>query len=171
MPFLKDVRIEQVKTPEEIAETAALAREIWREHYASLITGGQIEYMLEKFQSETAIAKAIAEEGYDYGILRADGEAAGYFAVRPEGNSLFLSKLYLRREYRGKKLSRTILCHLRRRCLAEGLPSIWLTVNKGNAGSLAAYRRLGFYIEREQVSPIGGGFVMDDYVMRCPVGE
>jgi hypothetical protein len=40
-----------------------------------------------------------------------------------------------------------------------------LTVNKRNAKAMAAYQRNGFTLTESVVVDIGGGFVMDDYVM------
>ena len=40
-----------------------------------------------------------------------------------------------------------------------------LSVNKRNAKAIAAYHRNGFVIAESVVTDIGGGFVMDDYVM------
>ena len=41
---------------------------------------------------------------------------------------------------------------------------IWLTVNKHNNGTIAVYKKFGMKIIRSQVTDIGNGFVMDDYV-------
>ena len=103
-----DVKISVANEYAEIADIAALADEIWHEHYASLLTKGQIDYMVEKFQSEKAIAHAIAEENYTYYIMKDAGQIVGYCAVQPtEANhSLFLSKLYLHKDYRGRRLTR-----------------------------------------------------------------
>jgi ribosomal protein S18 acetylase RimI-like enzyme len=46
-----------------------------------------------------------------------------------------------------------------------GAPAVWLQVNKRNAGAIGAYRKAGFDIINEAVFEIGGGFVMDDYLM------
>ena len=40
-----------------------------------------------------------------------------------------------------------------------------LAVNKRNAAAIAAYRKHGFEIVEAVVKDIGGGFVMDDYIM------
>jgi ribosomal protein S18 acetylase RimI-like enzyme len=40
-----------------------------------------------------------------------------------------------------------------------------LSVNKRNAKAIAAYQRNDFVIAESVVTDIGGGFVMDDYVM------
>jgi ribosomal protein S18 acetylase RimI-like enzyme len=46
-----------------------------------------------------------------------------------------------------------------------GRRSIWLQVNKRNHGAIGFYRSAGFEVVREAVFEIGGGFVMDDYLM------
>lgn len=164
-----DVKISVARERVEIAEIAALANEIWHEHYGALLSKGQIDYMVEKFQSEQAITHAITKENYTYYIMKDAGLVIGYCAVQPtdQDHSLFLSKLYLHADYRGKRLTRLIMAMLAERCISEHLTSIWLTVNRNNTDSVEVYRKLGFEVEREQVSDIGGGYVMDDYVMRC----
>jgi ribosomal protein S18 acetylase RimI-like enzyme len=42
-------------------------------------------------------------------------------------------------------------------------------VNKGNHRAIACYRRHGFVEEASVVNDIGGGYVMDDYVMVRPL--
>ena len=49
--------------------------------------------------------------------------------------------------------------------IAEGSSSVYLTVNKGNDDTIAIYRKWGFEIIDSVVTDIGGGFVMDDYIM------
>lgn len=51
-------------------------------------------------------------------------------------------------------------------CAREvGARTIWLTVNRRNERAIGAYRRAGFREVRAQVTDIGGGYVMDDYIM------
>jgi ribosomal protein S18 acetylase RimI-like enzyme len=38
-------------------------------------------------------------------------------------------------------------------------------VNRNNHNAIGAYRKHGFQVRASQVKDIGGGFVMDDYVM------
>ena len=126
--------------------------------------------MISKFQSFKSISDAISD-GYEYIIVKSGDNDIGYLGFHRESDKVFLSKIYLEKDYRCLGLSSDCLRMLKEKVESEGFHKFYLTVNRGNAGSIAAYRRLGFVIEREQVSPIGGGFVMDDYVMRCPVGE
>lgn len=151
--------------PEQAMDLAALAKPIWEEHFTPIIGAGQVAYMLEKFQSAHALRTQMEQEGYRYFFFLWDGEKAGYMGVRRDGDTLFLSKLYLKKEFRGKKISRTALEFMQDICRREDLKKIWLTCNKNNGNSLAVYRALGFSVVRAQVSDIGGGFVMDDYVL------
>ena len=48
---------------------------------------------------------------------------------------------------------------------------IVLTVNRYNANSIAVYRHLGFHCIREEKTPIGGGYFMDDYIMALDCGQ
>lgn len=85
--------------------------------------------------------------------------------VRPEEDALFLSKLYIHSGSRGRGYARQALNFLIQRCKKYGLTKIWLTVNRNNLNTIAAYKKMGFQIVREQVADIGNGFVMDDYIM------
>ncbi len=153
-------------TDADFLEIAALGREIWREHYTPIIGAAQVEYMLEKFQS-AKVMKQQADDGYTYVKAYADGRLAGYCGVQPQpDSSLFLSKLYIHKEFRGRGLGRALLGRAVGPFVMTGGVKVWLTVNRHNAGSIAAYKKMGFAVEREQVSDIGNGYVMDDYVMR-----
>ena len=154
-----------VHTPEAVSHTAALADEIWNEHYASILSAEQIRYMVDTFQSVKAIHKQLAEQEYRYYLLKADDKILGYTGVQPKDGRLFLSKLYLRQAARGKGYARRVLAFLSGFCEGAGLSAIWLTVNRHNTDSIAIYQRLGFMKIREQVAEIGNGYVMDDYIM------
>lgn len=158
-----------VRTAEEIETLAALAYEIWHEYFPCLLTNAQLDYMVEKFQSQKALEQQL-REGYQYRILFFEDKPAGYFGVclKPDG-SLFLSKLYLKREYRGKGLATVQFQEVQYLAEQEGASSIWLTVNKHNDQAIAVYRHFGMQIIRSEVTDIGSGFVMDDYVFSIPV--
>jgi len=157
--------LQPVRTEDEIGIVARLGAEIWREHYIRIITAEQIEYMLDKFQSERAIADQIGHQGYEYYLMQADGVNAGYLAIKPEDAKLFLSKFYLLKAFRGRGYGSRAIGFLADMCRERGLTAIWLTVNRHNTSSIAVYERNGFRIVRTQVADIGGGYVMDDYVM------
>ena len=157
-----------VSAPEQVREVAALAKEIWGEQYRGLLTPGQITYMVDRFQSEEAITLQLSE-GYQYRLITVGDEPAGYAAYRTEEGRLFLSKLYVRKRFRRRGLARRTVDGLNRLCREQGLVALYLTVNRENAGSIAAYLAMGFRKVREQVTDIGEGYVMDDFIMEKAV--
>ncbi len=162
----------KVISEEDIAEVARLAREIWQEHYIPIIGREQVDYMLEKFQSIRAIAEQLARE-YEYFLVLDHGQSAGYIGVVPDtGESkLLLSKIYIRKQQRGRGLGEEALGFVEELCRQCGIAMIRLTVNKNNARSIAWYRRRGFTDVGPTVQDIGGGFVMDDFRMEKTIGR
>jgi len=155
-----------VRAPADIDAVAALARDIWNQHYVPIIGQAQTDYMLATFQRAPAIARQIAE-GYEYYIAMEHGIQAGYFAIVPNPTecSALLSKIYVKRERRGAGLGKTIMAFVEARCVELGIRELWLTVNRHNTGSIAFYQHVGFTITGSVVQDIGNGFVMDDYRM------
>ena len=162
----QSVKIVEVQSKEQVAEVARLADITWREHYIPIIGQAQVDYMLEKFQSEEAIADQIAN-GYEYFLLTEDGEGRGYLAVVKDENesSLFLSKIYVAKASQGKGYGRKLLAYAEDLCRQQNLKTLWLTVNKNNTTSIDWYLRMGFRNTGPIVQDIGGGFIMDDYRM------
>ncbi len=162
---MNKVKLKKVVKPREILDVSGIAHIVWREYYASLVSQEQIEYMLEKFQSPTAIQQAIAE-GYEYYIISRTGIHAGYVAIKPNEPSgkMFLSKIYLLSDYRGKGLAYNTVAQLTEICRRKHLAAIWLTVKKDNP-SIERYKKMGFEIVRPIETDIGNGFIMDDYMM------
>ena len=51
---------------EDIKDLAKLTDEIWHEYWPCILSAEQIDYMVEKFQSENAIFNQIKNENYTY---------------------------------------------------------------------------------------------------------
>ncbi len=168
-----------IEKDDEIRVLADLAESIWKEYWVCLLNQAQIEYMIEKFQSYRAIKEQIENEKYVYKIIRADGENAGYFGVSPKNKRvwecenteigfeyLFLSKLYLKKEFRSKGIGRKGFEAIKNIAFQKNVKYIYLTVNKHNINTIKAYEKWGFKAVETAVTDIGQGFVMDDYIMR-----
>ena len=151
-------------TDEKIKELAELASEIWNEHYIKILSQEQIDYMLEKFQSENALKSQI-QKGYEYYLISSDDQTAGFVGFCPEKDFLFLSKIYLKCDMRGNGLGRAGIEFVEKYAAQNGFSKIRLTVNKYNMTSIFVYNNLGFDKIDDVVTDIGNGFVMDDFVM------
>ena len=133
-------------------------------HAIAIIGAEQVEYMPKKFQSYKAISDAVKNDRYIYYMAEDNGVLAGYLGARPEKDNVFLSKIYVERSHRRKGIASAML-ELVKRDFADR-DYMWLTVNRNNDAAVATYNALGFSLWREQVTDIGSGFVMDDYVFR-----
>ncbi len=149
---------------EDFESISRLARVIWHEHYPSIISIEQIEYMLGKFNSSHAIEAQVAEDVLFY-VIAFDDEPVGYTAIKQEVEFLFIRKLYLLKAYRGKKIAKHTIQFIESKTSAFGLKSIRLYVNKYNTNSMLAYEKMGFVKINAMLTDIGNGFVMDDYEM------
>jgi len=161
---MKKIEVIEVETDDAIALVVSLADTIWREHYTSIIGTDQVDYMLEKFQSKNAITNQI-ESNTSYFLLNLNEQPVGYLSYYPKGETLFLSKIYVLQEYRGKGIGKAGMSFVQAKSKALGFRSITLTVNKYNTSSIMAYEKLDFQKIESVVVDIGEGFVMDDFVM------
>lgn len=156
----------EVTQAAQVSALAALACEIWTEYYTPLLGQAQIAYMLDKFQSEAPMRRQMAQESYRYFFLKLNGATAGYLGVQVREGALFLSKLYVRRDFRGRGIGRDTMAFLEGWARGAGLSRVWLTVNRGNEGSIRSYEKLGFQNIGTQDADIGGGYVMNDYLFQ-----
>ncbi len=146
---------------EEINTLAELASEIWHEYWPCILSPEQIDYMVEKFQSEKAIKEQIEYENYTYYFLITDRKITGYIGVSDKGEYLFLSKFYIQKKFRHQGIGKMAFEEIKK----LGFNKIQLTVNKYNKNTINAYLKYGFKTIDEAVTDIGNGFVMDDYIM------
>lgn len=154
-----------IKTQEQIEELAQLADKIWHEHFAAIISPEQIDYMVDVFQSYNAINEQLQRMGYSYYFVCVGDKNVGYFGIKQDGNKLFLSKLYIMKDYRGKGYASETFNYLEQMCREQQLKAIWLTVNRNNEIPIKVYEKKGFKTVSTQLADIGNGYVMDDYIM------
>ncbi len=154
-------------TEADLPAISGLATVIWRACYPGIITSEQIDYMLARMYALEVLRDEIRSQGIRYDRLLVDGKLVGFASCGPTAKPgvMKLHKLYLLPELHGRGLGSRLLQHVEREVRAEGTRRLILSVNKRNAKAIAAYRRNGFVIADSVVTGIGGGFVMDDYIM------
>ena len=162
--FVNSLSFHSVQTGEDFQAVEDLAFPIWREHYIPLIGAAQVEYMLRKFQTAQAVEEQTRQGAYYFLMETGQGEKVGFLSLIFRPGELFLSKLYLLKDQRGKGFARAALEFLKSLARERGLSRITLTVHKRNP-SVKVYESLGFKVLEPVVTDIGDGFVMDDYRM------
>jgi GNAT superfamily N-acetyltransferase len=185
------ITLKKVEPVHDVTKLANLAHEIWFEYWPERIGIDQTRYMVNKFQSEDALRHAIKSEGYEYYFVEDEqGKTVGYTGIACErfsedpanpkarehssaitdkfADRLFISKIYLLKEERGKHYASQIIAKLAEYAQDQHLLGMYLTVNKENTLGIRAYEGNGFEIISAEASDIGEGFIMDDYIMARP---
>ncbi|AZP03872.1 GNAT family N-acetyltransferase [Jeotgalibaca ciconiae] len=158
---LELIAVRDTLQAEDLAE---LAHTIWHEYYLPLLGQEQVSYMLKTFQSTEKIIADIAENKVEYFIIEADEKEIGYAGIEWQEDSLFISKLYLLKEARGKGYAYQLIQTFIQKAKERSKKTMTLTVNKDNKDSIRFYEKVGFKRIDSVVSPIGNNFVMDDYI-------
>ncbi|MFZ5555596.1 MAG: GNAT family N-acetyltransferase [Pseudomonadota bacterium] len=153
--------------PGDVPELVGLAHDVWHRHYPGIITVEQIEYMLDQRYRAEVILDQLARGSAWWDKLVDAGRIVAFAACEPGARpaSVKLDKLYVRHDLQRRGLGSRLLRHVEERARRGGHALVYLQVNRHNAGAIAAYARNGYTVTEAIVTDIGGGFVMDDYVM------
>lgn len=158
------INFQEVSSDKNLKKIEDMASIIWHEHYTPIIGIHQVEYMLDKFQSVNTM-KAQIDTGYHYFIIYDKDEPLGYLSFNQRKQELFLSKIYVLKESRGKGIGKKAMNFIVDTARALDCEKVSLTVNKYNHNSIKAYESSGFINKEALVQDIGGGYIMDDYLM------
>lgn len=156
-----------VVTEKQIAEIETTARNVWQNYYKDIFSPEQIDYMFEKYQSRAAVRRQIEARNIYY-MLLVDNELAGYMCYKNCGDHVFISRLYIKPEYRRQGLARRAIALFDTMAKIEEFDSIKtlrLQVERKNTFAINVYEHLGFYKIKSIDTDIGNGFYCNDYVM------
>ena len=126
--------------------------------------------LIEGAQSKRAIKNQLID-GYHYFSIEKNKDRIGYFAYQKDqdNNSVFLSKLYLHENQRGKGIGRKVLQHLEKLCRDHDINKLVLTVYHKNINSIMVYEKWGFLNLGLIKRSFEDGFVFEDIKMEKPV--
>ena len=149
-----------------LAEISALADVIWRAHYPGIISPEQISYMLDRMYRVDTL-RAELESGIHWFRALVASELRGFASVGPTDTAMEykLHKLYVHPGWQRNGLGSALLKECESAARAHGATTLMLNVNKRNAKAISTYLKRGFTIHDSIIADIGGGFVMDDFVM------
>ena len=158
-----------VATEKQILEVEKAAEKVWYNYYKDIFSVEQIAYMLEKYQSKSALERQMSE-GFIYYMLLSDNEFAGYMCISARGDCVNLERLYIQAEYRRRGLAKKTIAHLDSIFSSPEIGythirKIRVKVERKNSFAKNVYEHLGFRVVGEADTDIGGGFVCQDYIM------
>ncbi|UJP04446.1 MAG: GNAT family N-acetyltransferase [Nitrosomonas sp.] len=157
--------------PLAITDTMAvsrLANTIWRHHYSGIISERQIDYMLQQRYRPELIRVQLPSTDIWWRKLLLNDEIIGFSCyVRTAQPAVFkIDKLYIHCDHHRKGYGALMIADAIALMREHHFRSLILTVNKRNHTAIAAYRYYGFEVVGDSKVDIGGGFFMDDYLMR-----
>ncbi|MDD5296974.1 MAG: GNAT family N-acetyltransferase [Rhodocyclaceae bacterium] len=152
---------------DEVEAIGALARVIWQAAYLDMIGQGQIDYMLAQRYGAERMREELARPDIWWRQILVDGQRLGFYACQTgeKPGELKLDKLYVHPGHQRRGLGGRLLAHASELARGQGCHTLVLAVHKGNAPAIAAYKKHGFAIREPIYIDIGGGYVMDDYLM------
>lgn len=150
--------------------TSKFASEVFVDYYNDLIGNKQATYMADLFLSNNAIKKLI-DDGAVFKLMMLDDKPIGFTEYVKEDNRVFLSKLYIHKDYRHLGYGKQLFLDCYKYAKDNNLEAIYLTVNKYNTPSYNIYLHLGFKVIDSVVNDIGNNYVMDDYIMQLNISD
>ncbi len=142
-----------------------LASEVLHEVYDPIIPPEHTDYFLTEFQSIHAIENQIQNENFSYYLLNLNTKTVGYLGIQTQNKALILSKLYILKSFRGKKIGKTALEFVNRFAIEKGFEKIELIVNQQNQNTVNIYQKNGFKITESIVNSFPNGHSVEDYKM------
>ncbi len=143
-----------------------VAHTTWPAAYSAIISPAQIHYMLDMMYSEASLLRQMTREGHRFFLATRSSVCAGFASIGNwDAQSVKLHKLYVLPEAKGHGLGAALLGHVTALAVEEGSRRMVLQVNRRNP-AVDFYRHHGFAVAEEAVLDIGGGFVMDDFIMQ-----
>ena len=150
---------------DEVDALVELAGQIWRAHYPGIISLEQIDHMLEQRYRPVLVRQFMAR-GDLWLAARAAGELVGFAHGHPLVEADYkLDKLYVDLDWQRQGIGGALINEVAARASRRGFSRLVLRVNRQNQQAINAYLKQGFTVATIHLEDIGGGHVMDDYVM------
>ena len=157
-----EIRLLRLDEAEALVELAA---SIWRACFPGIISSEQIEYMLAQRYKPGLVRQLLARGDLWLAALAGD-ELIGFAHGHPlQAGDYKLDKLYVHQDWQRHGIGGRLIESVRKHALEHDCSRLMLRVNRQNRAAVDAYLKHGFRVATLIVEDIGGGFVMDDYVM------
>ena len=156
-------------TLDNISLIRQLNLQIWPQTYSSILSGEQIDYMLELMYSAESLRRQMTMEKCTFLLIYDDGNPVGFASFsEEEPGSWKLHKIYVLPGQQGKGTGKFFLEHILAEIPALGAHRLLLQVNRFNKAR-DFYEKMGFSIIDSGDFDIGNGFYMNDYIMEKKV--
>ena len=164
---IKDAKITDIPLIQNIAGKT------WRTSFVSVISSGQIEYMLEKMYATDVLRWQMSDGNHKYILIEEEEQVAGFASYEldaNEDNHARLHKIFVLPELQRSGAGSLLLDEVTARAKEKKNEGLLLSVNRQNP-AVDYYLKKGFEIVEEDDIDIGQGYMMKDYVMFLNLGK
>lgn len=159
-----ELRLNKCSTS-DLSRILALANAIWKPTFSAILTQERLNYLFELMYNRDKLQALLSNADNHFFILTENDEDKGYAQLVISSKMVKLEKLYLHPGVQGKGYGLYLLNQLTDFSLNLGCENMQLQVNRSNLKAVEFYKKYGFVIIEEKDFDVGGGHVMDDYVM------
>lgn len=157
-------------TKQQLTLIKNMAAEIWPHNYKNMISAAQIDYMLKMMYSDTSLLEQM-QKNHIFLLAEENQKYLGFASYQlhfKNNKETRLHKIYVLPETQGKGVGKKLLQEVIKIACEHNDKEISLTVNRNNEAQ-HFYKKLGFVITDSVDMQIGGGFYMNDYIMKKPI--
>ena len=154
------MRITPAYTVEHFETIEALARRIVPEFYGQLIPPSCCAYLLQGYTSAAMEAQVL--QGYRHYLVEVERKPVGCFALHEEERTMVLTQFYLLQEFRRRGLGQAVMDFVHEQAAELRADRIELLVLRKNDGAVGLYRKNGYFIAAEVLTPMGEAMTVED---------
>ena len=159
MPVVRKASVDDIPLIRELTFAT------WPQTYASLLSGEQIQYMLEMMYSESSLKKQMETDGIVFIIVFDENIPVAFAAYNEIKSGVWkLHKIYILPSQQGKGTGRFIIQYILDEIKSQNARALQLQVKRDNPAQ-HFYKKLGFEIIETADFDIGNGYFMKDYIM------
>ena len=139
----------------------------WAITYGEILSQTQLDYMLDLFYSNEALAQQIQNKEQLFYLISDSEATIGFIGIEHNYKNESVTKIhkiYLLPETQGKGIGKKVIDEIGKLALDNNSTALILNVNRFNT-ALGFYKKIGFEIKEEVDIEIGNGYLMEDYVM------
>lgn len=140
--------------------------QVWPQTYIPILGDVQVRYMLDTMYNQPELQRQM-ETGQQYLLCYFGDRPVGFASYTQIEDSIYkLNKIYILSAMQGKGAGKFMMDYLVNELRNKNATALDLNVNRYNGNAQSFYERYGFQVIKVEDIDIGGGYFMNDYVLR-----
>lgn len=157
--------------PGEEQRIIDLAEVVWIPTFEPMLPPDRLRYLFNFMYAPQKIRQQLSDPDHMFFILRQNQRDIGYSHLIFSDEWVKLEKIYLLPAMQGMGSGLYLLRSMISEAIEKERSQVRLQVNRANDKAIRFYQRFGFEIIASEDFDVGGGHVMDDYVMVLDVNN